>query len=497
VSRPAQRFLADEFGTAVVKAMGHCTRQQLTGKLASLKVGTGINVLFSPTARLVAEVSGGLPRRADHHLKKLRLHFPDSGNRQLGLPEVRETSTQHNEEGLMNSAKFDRLLVAVRRNPDKLGPRLVLAHWLEHRGDPRGTLIRFQCLASHRPRSGARRPEFDQAAAELLARHRATWLGQLAEVAEWVGFQSGFVHARVPADLLTTNAVLRSPAAPWLEGLAVLWTCEGKVPPPLPWSLMHRATSLQLWNYPLGDEGAARLAADGEARPSSLWLGGCAVGPTGVAAFAGSQRMAMLRDLQMPDCPLGDEGCEAFAASRHWRRLRAVNLCNTGIRRPGLRLLAGSPALRGLTRFWLAHNNLGPDALEDLLEATFASRLIDLDLVNTGLDNRAWRQSLAARLIRLLTLDVSRNQLGDDFVKGLASSPPGRLRHLFLEEIGASDESALALADSEVLARLRRLRLRWNQISPAGRRALQASGYLAGCKIEVDEDGGHPNRSQI
>ena len=40
-------------------------------------------------ARLIAEVSGGLPRKAKHHLQNMRRHIPGAQSRQIHLKEVR------------------------------------------------------------------------------------------------------------------------------------------------------------------------------------------------------------------------------------------------------------------------------------------------------------------------------------------------------------------------------------------------------------------------
>jgi Holliday junction DNA helicase RuvB len=66
-------------------------------------MATQANLLLSPqAARLVAEASGGLPRRARQSLLNLRLFHPDAENRQLGIPEVREFLAAHgfDEAGL-------------------------------------------------------------------------------------------------------------------------------------------------------------------------------------------------------------------------------------------------------------------------------------------------------------------------------------------------------------------------------------------------------------
>jgi uncharacterized protein (TIGR02996 family) len=60
----------------------------------------------------------------------------------------------------------DALWDDIGRNPEDLGPRLVLADYLIERGDPRGELIVLQCNAQSR-----------FAAGHLIAKHWSTWLG--------------------------------------------------------------------------------------------------------------------------------------------------------------------------------------------------------------------------------------------------------------------------------------------------------------------------------
>ena len=72
------------------------------------QLATELNLLISPqVAGLIAEVSAGLPRRAKHHLQKLRLHFPDSEQCQIGLPQANEFLRAFgiNKQGLGNEER--------------------------------------------------------------------------------------------------------------------------------------------------------------------------------------------------------------------------------------------------------------------------------------------------------------------------------------------------------------------------------------------------------
>jgi Holliday junction DNA helicase RuvB len=53
------------------------------------RVATRSKILLSPqAAKALARVSAGIPRRAEHHVRTLRLYFADSEKRQLGLSDV-------------------------------------------------------------------------------------------------------------------------------------------------------------------------------------------------------------------------------------------------------------------------------------------------------------------------------------------------------------------------------------------------------------------------
>ena len=55
------------------------------------RLASDIDVLLSPhAARLIAQVSVGLPRRAKQYLQTLRNHFSDSEKQQVSVPQVRE-----------------------------------------------------------------------------------------------------------------------------------------------------------------------------------------------------------------------------------------------------------------------------------------------------------------------------------------------------------------------------------------------------------------------
>ncbi len=96
------------------------------------------------------------------------------------------------------------LLAGVLANPTDDAPRLVLADWLNERGDPRGELIQVQCslAANQRPN-----PHLEERQRALLERHGQAWLGELGfRTAE---FTRGFVEE---VELPWNELVARLPA---------------------------------------------------------------------------------------------------------------------------------------------------------------------------------------------------------------------------------------------------------------------------------------------
>lgn len=69
--------------------MGYYTQREMKEIVDRLAADLGL--LISPQAsNQIARISGGLPRKARHHLQNLRRHFLDAEQRQIGVPEVRQ-----------------------------------------------------------------------------------------------------------------------------------------------------------------------------------------------------------------------------------------------------------------------------------------------------------------------------------------------------------------------------------------------------------------------
>src|SRR5690349_1581151 len=96
----------------------------------------------------------------------------------------------------LKDSAYRGLLDDVIENPDDDTPRLVMADWLEERGDPlahdRARFIRLQLartkVSEHSPEAWASRHE----ESFLLNLHRGDWLGRLEKITSKVTFDRGF-----------------------------------------------------------------------------------------------------------------------------------------------------------------------------------------------------------------------------------------------------------------------------------------------------------------
>jgi uncharacterized protein (TIGR02996 family) len=67
----------------------------------------------------------------------------------------------------------------IKQNPDDDTPRLILADWLEERGDPRGAFLRLELEAMRPDLPPSRRSELGKEIGTLLRRYEGDWFGPL------------------------------------------------------------------------------------------------------------------------------------------------------------------------------------------------------------------------------------------------------------------------------------------------------------------------------
>jgi uncharacterized protein (TIGR02996 family) len=236
-------------------------------------------------------------------------------------------------------------LACAKERPEDDAPRLVLADWLEERGDPvltaRAEFLRLQCQGPRTPLGRARQ-------GELLGHFADTWLGPLRLfVRGWSGSRGLLQVGADARELLGGAADLPPEAFAWVEGLTV---------------------------YGLDDKQATRLAG-------SPWLTQLnalvaprnGLGDAGARALANSPYLAGLRTLFLRGNAVGDAGATALATSPWLGSLSVLSLAQNRVGATGARALATSPLLRRLRVLIVEGNPLGPGAA-DLRTAGAAHR---------------------------------------------------------------------------------------------------------------------------
>jgi hypothetical protein len=210
-------------------------------------------------------------------------------------------------------------------------------------------------------------------------------------------------------------------------------------------------------------------------------------------ALLTSGRLACLTDLEVSGWCVRP-GWLALLCEAALPRLTCLDLSHVNLSGEGVRALAQAPLLRQLTSLRLFNCRLGGDDCKALANSPHLGNLrhLDLDYNDVG---AAGAEALAcSRGLSLLSLDVSRNSLGDEGARALASGLRG-LKALDASLNGLGAEGARALAESPLLADLVTLNLALNQISDAGAAALAGSAgaatlrHLALYNNPIGEDG--------
>jgi uncharacterized protein (TIGR02996 family) len=150
----------------------------------------------------------------------------------------------------------------VRERAEDDLPLLVLADWLQDRGDPRGELIHVQVM---RARLGPGEPAWDALglrARELLRRHALDWLGPLADHAAGWQFERGLVQLDVRAERFLRpdmEALAGSAWGLWVNELTIEGVTGDQVPQLARSAWLPQLTALRLPDCRLGPRGVAAL----------------------------------------------------------------------------------------------------------------------------------------------------------------------------------------------------------------------------------------------
>lgn len=324
------------------------------------------------------------------------------------------------------SAEEQRLLEAVRAQPQDLSLRLILADWYEDRGDPRAELIQVQCLlqseqsaaeSDHRSRA-----ELLEQERSLLHRYEPAWFGRPlgAYGARRPRFEFGAVaEFEIDAEQLVAQHEQLSDHAPLLSSLMIAGIDDSNWAQVLECPLLGQVGSvgmiqarMTLENWERWFAGLAKLRLHGFQVLKSRW------GDEHAAVMAGSGFLQPLRELDLSDNAIGVDGLGSIAPAVQRENLTQLRLDSNPIGDDGAAVIAESAAFNALSELSLASTRLGVVGLQSLLNG-FRTRRGECAIKRLNLAHNPLRelggQVLAngVRSLRVNFLDGSYCELGD------------------------------------------------------------------------------------
>ena len=365
---------------------------------------------------------------------------------------------------IMSAADEQPFLDAILARPADDGPRLVYADWLDEAGDPaRADLVRVQVALARLPQDHPRRPELADRQADLLRRHVARWAEPLADLVAGVEFRRGVPEAvSVDAGVFVARGdelFRRTRTGP-----------GGR-------SFVRRVRLLD----------PARAVADLARCPhlahvAELDLSLGELGNGGVNVLARSPHLAGVRALDLGRNSLDDAGVRVLARSSALANLRGLTLNDNGsVTADGVRAVADSPFLAGLTELDLSGNDVSDAGVRAVAGGRATGRVHTLRLAGNHIGDAGVAALVGSGLLARLVahdpyLDLRDNAVGPAGASALAGCPAlGSAAGLDLGGNYLGDRGAAALADSGRLAGLRSLRLARNQLTNAAAFALAAA----------------------
>jgi uncharacterized protein (TIGR02996 family) len=416
---------------------------------------------------------------------------------------------------------YEGFLRAIVESPEDDLPRLIFADWLEGRGKAdRAAFIRTQCALARCGEEGDERDALEAAGRRLARKGYLTWAPDLVreKAAAWE-FERGFVSAIKikAADLLEAGKGLRAVAPIRRVDLAELG--DVRLADLAVSGVLAGLASLDLGRICPDD---LRMTGDHWADELATALAGAGIGELELGE---SVALPILRAWKREVAPLPRivVGRAQYSWStaildlslmedRHqvrWARCRAISLgrffgtdlCARLDGLEGLWLenapasgpwrpypgatedLPGGRSARPLRELTLRYCYFQPGDLQNLFEATRLAGLSRLDLHGQhGMDD--WSELFRGEphpALRSLTIRHGGAARGLASPSHLGWERFPNLGHLAVEDAstpGDGDALLRSLAGSVLGPRLRKLRLRWKQVTAAGIDALAGAGVL-------------------
>lgn len=356
---------------------------------------------------------------------------------------------------------FDEIIAA----PDDDTPRLILADWLEERGDPRSEFIRVQCQLAKLNGDEAEYDALEDHESELLTTHRTRWLKRQLNLpgigygvaaylrdfslCQWDNERSFFERGMIELATPKSYADLRKQAGVMFEmtlvrELRLARLSLKQFSELLASDIGRRLTGLVAPGSELGPEEASALADSPiVCALRTLTLSECRIGNEGLAALL--PKLARVRRLGISDCRFTADSATLLA---NWKGLRQVQALNFDLDRSNesLEIFAASPNLGGLRSLrvgnhvndWILNTLVGAKALRQLRGLCLAcatltqqslaqlptfAKLRRLSLYESKIDDQA--ASTLGRVSTLRCLDLRRTRLSRECVARLRKALPG------------------------------------------------------------------------
>ena len=333
-------------------------------------------------------------------------------------------------------------LADVIENIDDDTPRLVFADWLEDHGDEaRAEFIRLQCrlAAAEGPRLWERWTKhgpIDARGIALIDQQGAEWA---KEAPKWATKNFAFYRGFVGRTQTTAREWLAGVAGLYrrvpVEGLGLYAAKDGLLA-----SLADRPEckylrSLGFNTHGISSKALAHFFASADLRrlvEFDYASNGRGIEP--LKALLASDRLSAVRCLFLRGCVLGKQGCARLAASGLLAGLKSLGLVGSDSTGPGVVELMQSPGLGGLEALTWVSSEAGGRPLVALASSPYSSNLRRLHIGHGSIPDEA-----------LHALTISPHLTG--------------LTELSLHWVGDSPAVREAIAESDTLIHLRRLRL--------------------------------------
>jgi uncharacterized protein (TIGR02996 family) len=386
-------------------------------------------------------------------------------------------------------------LDAVFDRYDDDRPRLVYADFLDDTDQPeRAELVRVQLALARLGDDDTRRPALADRQAELLTQNRAAWTAHLAGLAVGVDFRRG-----VPDAATVEAEAFLARGAELFDRLRVRrlrLLDAGRLMPKLAASpLLARVRELDLCSADLGNAGVKLLAKSPHLKAlEALDLGFNALDDVGVDALARSTLFPSLTHLSLNDNDrITSAGLKQLAESPFLAGLTALDVSGNDVNDLGVRAVVDSPAMARLVSFRANNNPFGDAGAVALAASPLLARLAKaegkLEFRGTAIGPGGAAALAACPALRHCTaLDLSDNYLGDAGVCAVLGSPHlGGLKVLKLARNGLTDAglSAGRAPLARHLDRLRLLDLSGNRLTRLGLNLLAELRADRPVKVEV------------